>query len=745
VTELALAPTGMLGPFAVGETLAGRYEVLALLGEGGMGAVYRVRDRELDEHVALKVLKPGPWDASDALARFRREVRLARRVTHPNVARTYDLGHHGAVRFLTMELIVGESVAAAARRRLPLGEVLRIGHEASLGLGAAHAVGVVHRDLKPDNVMLAEGRVALTDFGVARALDGADAHATAGNIVGTPAYMAPEQVEGKPVDGRSDVYALGVMMFELLTATLPFEGDTAAALALARLIAEAPDPRSLAPDLPEGVVAIVRAMLTRQREGRPDAAMVAQELDKLRGGRPNTDVQRFTLTEDLPRIAATKTVVVRPFDGDGPVAPLAADLERALIDSLASSKDVTMVSARTSPKAAGEMVVEGQVRAAGERVRVRARLSSGEGVTLWADHVEGSTQDPFGLEDAFAAKVGPAVARFAARVQAPSDPALRARFIELRERLHVFDANVVRSAMASLEAMRAEAPQDPWIAAALAAALVRIWHFEGCADAKLAARAEELALRAIDIDPSVADAYFAVGSIRAAMCDFGAALRAAQEALRHNRRIADAHQLVGGIMGDAGRLEECVRRLELAIRLEPKAPSIRNHLALALALMGRKDDALQTLAETKALGGVMVTVPCEQRLVVWWRDYERAGQLAEEMTSLRTGAAWEQAIPFLRAYARHEPYGGADAILSVLASPRIAPRRRSMMYEIFADYHADIGETERAFVYLDEAMKLPYINLAWLDRSPSLDSLRASPRFAEMRAHTAERIGQLLR
>jgi serine/threonine protein kinase len=309
MADPSFAATMTLGPFPAGAMLASRYELLSLLGQGGMGAVYRARDRELDEDVALKVLKAELSAMPDALARFRREVKLARRVTHLNVARTFDLGVHEGVRFLTMELIVGESVALAATRELPLGEVLRIAHEACLGLGAAHSVGVVHRDLKPENVMLADRRVVLTDFGIARALN--DAQATFDSVVGTPAYMAPEQVEGQPVDGRSDVYALGVMLFELVTGKLPFDGESPYAVAAARLVKNPPDPRSIATELPDRVAALILATLSRERQARPDASTVAQELERLRGGAPPVlEPKQRAWTSELRAISATCSAVV---------------------------------------------------------------------------------------------------------------------------------------------------------------------------------------------------------------------------------------------------------------------------------------------------------------------------------------------------------------------------------------------------------------------------------------------------
>ncbi|HMR75303.1 MAG TPA: serine/threonine-protein kinase, partial [Polyangiaceae bacterium] len=237
--------------------LAGRYELLALVGAGGMGSVYRARDRELDEIVALKMLNAELIGSEAMLERFRREVKLARRIAHPNVARVHDIGEHAGQRFLTMEFIAGQSLGTKLGRepRLSLGRAVSLALGICAGVSAAHAAGVVHRDLKPDNVMLKDdGQPVVTDFGIARSVQQHDVKQTAlGAVVGTPAYMAPEQVEGSSVDERTDVYALGVLLFELLTGRLPFEGDSPYVVAAKRLSEPAPDPRQARADIPDAV------------------------------------------------------------------------------------------------------------------------------------------------------------------------------------------------------------------------------------------------------------------------------------------------------------------------------------------------------------------------------------------------------------------------------------------------------------------------------------------------------------
>ena len=202
-----ISSVGAAGRFAPGQMLAGRYRIVALLGRGGMGEVYRADDLVLEQPVALKFLPESLSDNSDALARFRGEVRIARQVSHPNVCRVYDLGETGGQYFLSMEYVDGENLDSLLRRigRLPTDKGLEIARQLCAGLGAAHAKGVLHRDLKPGNVMLdARGQVLLTDFGLA-GLAGQIEGAEVRN--GTPAYMAPEQLAGEEVTVRSDIYS----------------------------------------------------------------------------------------------------------------------------------------------------------------------------------------------------------------------------------------------------------------------------------------------------------------------------------------------------------------------------------------------------------------------------------------------------------------------------------------------------------------------------------------------------------
>ncbi len=241
-----------------------RYEVMAELGRGGMGIVCKARDRETGEMVALKVLKPDIADDATFMERFKRELRLARKITHKNVCRVHEFNRAGDAAYISMEYVDGESLRAVLRRfgSLPLRKGLEIASQICAGLHEAHTQGVVHRDLKPENVMIdREGHVKIMDFGIAYSSDAR--LTTTGTAIGTPGYMAPEQVQGKDLDPRADVYALGCILYEVFTGAPVFKAETPIAVALKHLQEAPRSPRELEPALPARVEQVVLRCLKK--------------------------------------------------------------------------------------------------------------------------------------------------------------------------------------------------------------------------------------------------------------------------------------------------------------------------------------------------------------------------------------------------------------------------------------------------------------------------------------------------
>jgi serine/threonine protein kinase len=269
-----------------GQILAGRYKILRFIGKGGMGEVYEAEDEELRERVALKTILPEIGKKEESIRRFKQEIQLARKVTHPNVSRIFDLVHYDNTIFLTMELLDGETLAARLRRTgpMPTSEALPLVTQMAAALAAAHSVGIVHRDFKCDNVILipAKGkengvRAVVTDFGLARRSmqdnSATTVLATAtGQILGTPAYMAPEQVEGHEITPAADIYALGIVMYEMMTGRLPFEGDTPVSTAVKRLVEPPPSPRSIIHTLDARWESAILRCLGRNPEDRFQSA-----------------------------------------------------------------------------------------------------------------------------------------------------------------------------------------------------------------------------------------------------------------------------------------------------------------------------------------------------------------------------------------------------------------------------------------------------------------------------------------
>jgi len=263
------------GALELGHHFAERYEIVAMIGTGGMGTVYRARDLELDEEVAIKTLRPELMMDETLLERFKSEIRLARRISHRNVVRTHDFGEWRGVSYLTMEYVEGLTVRDLIQARGPLQapSALAIATQLAESLTVAHEQGVVHRDIKPQNLLLdANGVLKVMDFGIARLAESTSALTVAGLIIGTPAYMAPEQLLAETADARSDLYAMGVVLYECLTGQLPFDAPTPVSL-VAKVLSEDPTPpTSLTPDIPPALSALVLRLLAKRPEDRVQSA-----------------------------------------------------------------------------------------------------------------------------------------------------------------------------------------------------------------------------------------------------------------------------------------------------------------------------------------------------------------------------------------------------------------------------------------------------------------------------------------
>lgn len=263
------------GNLQPGERFADRYEVQSIVGTGGMGSVYRARDCELDETVAIKTLRRELVADATLIERFKQEIRLARKISHRNVVRTHDFGAWSGVHYLTMEYVEGITVRDLidSRGQLGVSASLAIGVQLADALAVAHEQGVVHRDIKPQNLLLdADGVLKVMDFGVARLAEYNSMLTEAGLVVGTPAYMSPEQLLGEAVDGRSDLYAAGVVLFECLTGRLPFDATSPISLIAQLLHEEPPAPLDFNADIPPALSALIVQLLAKQPEQRLSSA-----------------------------------------------------------------------------------------------------------------------------------------------------------------------------------------------------------------------------------------------------------------------------------------------------------------------------------------------------------------------------------------------------------------------------------------------------------------------------------------
>jgi len=750
---------------ASGALFASRYRVDELVGEGGMGAVYRVLDNTLGEVVALKLLTLG---TQRAVERFLDEVRLARRVTHPNVARTHDVGEDGGVHFLTMEYVRGVALDEVLDARGPVApaRAAELGADIARGLSAAHRAGVVHRDLKPANVLLAEeGRAVITDFGIALATTGDDDPKT-GGLVGTPAYMAPEQVRGDTVDARADLYALGLILYELTTGTLPFDGPTPIALALARLQTEPVDPRTHA-ELPEPLAHLILRLLARDPAGRPASAPdVRAALEGLSGPGPEAPrVTTPTVSSLYAPLAPTeRTLAVLPFAFRGPPedAYLGEGLTEELIDVLARTKGLKVLSlgatrrfgedrdpTRVARELGAHAVVDGTVQTAGERVRLAARLIDGrDGVQRWSDRFDGRYDDVFTLQETLARRVAEELRlELGARVAEQAPPEAVERYLRARRHLRGDMMTEAELAVQLLEEALELAPDLGVAKAAHAMASIRAWWGRGGDfDGSRAERAQRSVARARAEVPELAETHLSEAMFAVQTGGYRQAAQALARALAIAPTMAEAHSYLGGLQCEALQGDEGPKRLRAALELDPTLQTC--HLSLARSAL--LDGDLATFAHHDAALAEAFPPQHVPTLISRLRWSLYRGDATDARSHFRTlralGTDTGDRLARLCAAAVGEgsledARATFDSIPAWLANPRFTALMDQLATEIFLV----AGANDLARAAVERAAESILIDRAWLERCSLLDPLRGDPAFEAVRATVETRAAEIWR